>query len=107
VSLNITPCGRIVVNELEMVDKSILISFDAGICLERLKEITIDVIRVSRSPSRDLNPVPVEYKEGVVPNVLRCTVKVSGSTGVRRKQQEVKSGRIQNVYGVTEMKSQA
>jgi hypothetical protein len=47
-----------------------------GICLERLKETTVDVIRDSRSPSQDLNPLLVEYKEGVIPNVLRCSVHV-------------------------------
>jgi hypothetical protein len=47
-----------------------------GICLERLKETTVAVVRDSRSPSQDSNPLFVEYKEGVIPNVLRRSVQV-------------------------------
>jgi hypothetical protein len=40
VSLTITPCGRIVVNELVMMDKAILISFDAGLIYGHLPRET-------------------------------------------------------------------
>jgi hypothetical protein len=58
----------------------------AGICLERFKETTVDVIR----DSHVLNPLLVEYKEGVIPNVLRC----SGQVLLKLVYQEAQNGHI-------------
>jgi hypothetical protein len=60
---------------LEGSDRGLVLRYNAGIRVEGLRKTVKNLSQASRSPGRDLNPGPPEYKTGV-----NCPSRMTGKS---------------------------